>query len=45
VRSYSGDTNAANHQLKLSLGFAAQPFHRHDGSTGLYFIMPLQAGN
>jgi GNAT superfamily N-acetyltransferase len=38
--SYSG--NAANHLLKLSLGFAVRPESRGDEAHGLYFIMPLQ---
>jgi GNAT superfamily N-acetyltransferase len=37
---YSG--NAANHMLKLSMGFAVRPESRGDEAHGLYFIMPLR---
>ena len=41
-RSFSAGDKTANHQLKLSMGFAIQPTIRRDDNAGLYFIMPLQ---
>jgi GNAT superfamily N-acetyltransferase len=43
LRSYSANEPAhrANYQLKLSMGFAAQPELRGDGDWGVNFIMPL----
>jgi GNAT superfamily N-acetyltransferase len=42
VASYSSYGHNANHHLKLSLGFAAQPEVHGDNHQGIYFIMPLQ---
>ncbi|HSQ18135.1 MAG TPA: GNAT family N-acetyltransferase [Anaerolineales bacterium] len=42
VASYSSYGRAANHHIKLSLGFAAQPEMHGDNQQGVYFIMPLQ---
>jgi GNAT superfamily N-acetyltransferase len=43
LRSYSSNTPAheANYQLKLAMGFAAQPEFRGENNTGVNFIMPL----
>jgi GNAT superfamily N-acetyltransferase len=43
VRSYSSNTSEheANYQLKLALGFAAQPEFRGEKNTGVNFLMPL----
>lgn len=43
VRSYSSNTSAheANYQLKLAMGFAAQPEFRGEKNTGVNFLMPL----
>ncbi len=43
LRSYSSNTSAhaANYQLKLAMGFAAQPEFRGENNTGVNFIMPL----
>ncbi len=41
VRSHSSGKNSANHQLKLSLGFAVHPIVRGEDTTGVYFILPL----
>ena len=43
IRSYSSNEpgHRANYQLKLSMGFAAQPEFRSQGDTGVNFIMPL----
>jgi GNAT superfamily N-acetyltransferase len=42
VRSHSGGTNTANHQLKLSLGFGVHPIVRGQDVAGVYFILPLR---
>jgi len=42
VASYSSYGRDANHHIKLSLGFAAQPEVHGDNHQGVYFIMPLQ---
>jgi GNAT superfamily N-acetyltransferase len=41
VASYSSYGRDANHHIKLSLGFAAQPEVHGDNHQGVYFIMPL----
>ena len=43
VRSVSRWTRQANHQLKLSMGFAVEPMERDEPS--LAFIMPLASGH
>lgn len=42
VASYSSYGHDANHHIKLSLGFAAQPEVHGDNHQGVYFILPLQ---
>lgn len=42
VASYSSYGRDANHHIKLSLGFAAQPEVHGDNHQGVYFVMPLQ---
>ena len=42
VASYSSYGRDANHHIKLSLGFAAQPEVHGDDHQGVYFLMPLQ---
>ena len=42
VSSYSLYEKTANHQVKLALGFAAQPEVHGDTIQGVYFIMPLR---
>ncbi len=42
VASYSSYERDANHHIKLSLGFAAQPEVHGDNHQGVYFLMPLQ---
>jgi GNAT superfamily N-acetyltransferase len=42
VASYSSYGRDANHHIKLSLGFAAQPEVHGDNDQGVYFLMPLQ---
>ncbi|MEZ4726791.1 MAG: GNAT family N-acetyltransferase [Caldilineaceae bacterium] len=42
LRSHSSGSNPANHQLKLSMGFAIQRIIRGEDRQGAYFIMPLQ---
>lgn len=46
LRSFSSNQpgHRANHQLKLSMGFAAQPELREGGKSGVNFIMPLLTG-
>ena len=43
VRSYSSNTfeHEANYQLKLPMGFTAQPEFRGEQNTGVNFLMPL----
>lgn len=41
IRSHSGGGNAANHRLKLALGFGIHPIVRGDDSGGAYFVLPL----
>jgi GNAT superfamily N-acetyltransferase len=41
VRSVSSASRQANHQLKLSMGFAVEPMERDEPS--LVFVMPLTA--
>ena len=43
VRSHSSASNIANHQLKLSLGFAIHPLDKTSDRDGAYFILPLHA--
>lgn len=45
LRSYSSNepAHAANYQLKLAMGFGAQPEFRGEGNTGVNFIMPLRS--
>jgi GNAT superfamily N-acetyltransferase len=43
VRSHSSGSNAANHQLKLSMGFGVQPIIRGHDKGGVYFILPLKS--
>jgi GNAT superfamily N-acetyltransferase len=43
VASYSSYGRDANHRVKLSLGFGAQPEVHGDNEQGVYFIMPLRA--
>lgn len=42
VRSYSSGSNEANHQLKLSLGFAMHPVIRGPDELGAYFVLGLR---
>lgn len=42
VASYSCYDKRANHHIKLSLGFAAQPEVHGDNEQGVYFLMPLR---
>jgi GNAT superfamily N-acetyltransferase len=42
LASYSSYGREANHHIKLSLGFGAQPEAHGDNQQGVYFIMPLQ---
>jgi GNAT superfamily N-acetyltransferase len=42
VASYSSYGRDANHHIKLSLGFGAQPEVHGDNHQGVYFVMPLQ---
>ena len=42
VASYSSYGREANHHIKLSLGFGAQPEAHGDNQQEVYFIMPLQ---
>ena len=42
IASYSSYGREANHHIKLSLGFGAQPEVHGDNQQGVYFIMPLQ---
>jgi GNAT superfamily N-acetyltransferase len=42
VASYSSYGRDANHHIKLSLGFGAQPEVHRDNQQGVYFLMPLQ---
>jgi len=41
IRSHSGGQNAANHQLKLSMGYGVHPIIRGDDHQGVYFVLPL----
>jgi GNAT superfamily N-acetyltransferase len=41
LASYGSYGRDANHQIKLSLGFGAQPEVHGDNEQGIYFIMPL----
>ena len=43
VASYSSYGKTANHHIKLSLGFGAQPEVHGDNHQGVYFIMPLNS--
>ena len=43
VRSHSDGESQANHQLKLSMGFAFHPTLRGEDKRGAYFIMPLHS--
>jgi len=42
VRSHSSASNAANHQLKLSMGFGIHPLDKTGERDGAYFILPLR---
>lgn len=42
IASYSNYGKDANHHIKLSLGFGAQPEIHGDNKQGVYFILPLQ---
>jgi GNAT superfamily N-acetyltransferase len=42
VASYSSYGRQANHHIKLSLGFAAQPEVHGANQQGVYFLLPLQ---
>ena len=42
IRSHSAAENKANHQLKLSLGFAVHPLITSANKDGFYFILPLK---
>jgi GNAT superfamily N-acetyltransferase len=42
VASYSSYGRDANHHIKLSLGFGAQPELHGDDQQGVYFILPLR---
>jgi len=41
VRSHSSGYSQANHQLKLSMGFAVHPFVDGDDDRAVYFVRPL----
>ena len=41
LRSHSSGGNLANHQLKLSMGFAIHRITRGDDQQGAYFMLPL----
>ena len=41
IRSHSSGNNAANHHLKLSMGFGVHPVVRGEDRGGVYFIPPL----
>ena len=43
VASYSSYGRDANHHIKLSLGFAAQPEVHGNNRQGVYFLMPLHS--
>jgi GNAT superfamily N-acetyltransferase len=43
VASYSSYGRDANHHIKLSLGFAAQPEVHGNNQQGVYFLMPLRS--
>ncbi len=42
LRSHSSGDHVANHQLKLSMGFAIHRIARGDDQRGAYYIMPLE---
>jgi GNAT superfamily N-acetyltransferase len=42
LASHSGAESAANHRVKLALGFSALP-ESHEGGRSIYFLMPLRA--
>ena len=42
VRSHSSGDNAANHQLKLAMGFGVHPIVRGEDRRGVYFVLPLR---
>ena len=42
IRSHSAAANTANHQLKLSLGYAVHPLPSASNRDGFYFILPLR---
>ncbi|MEZ4674296.1 MAG: GNAT family N-acetyltransferase [Caldilineaceae bacterium] len=42
LRSYSSGDKVANHQLKLTMGFALHRTVRGEDRLGAYFVMPLQ---
>jgi GNAT superfamily N-acetyltransferase len=42
LASYSSYGRDANHHIKLSLGFAAQPEVHGNQEQGVYFLMPLR---
>jgi GNAT superfamily N-acetyltransferase len=41
LASYSAYHSAANHHVKLALGFAVQPEEHGDHEQGVYFLLPL----
>ncbi len=41
VRSHSSGSHAANHRLKLAMGFGVHPIVRGEDNQGVYFVMPL----
>lgn len=43
VRSRSDASHSANHQLKLSMGFAIHPLDKMGERDGAYFILPLRS--
>lgn len=43
IRSHSSASNQANHQLKLSMGFAMHPLINDGKKDGAYFLLPLSS--
>ena len=43
IRSRSDASHTANHQLKLSMGFAIHPLDKMGERDGAYFILPLRS--
>jgi GNAT superfamily N-acetyltransferase len=44
IRSHSSGSHAANHRLKLAMGFGIHPIRRDEDKRGAYFILPLKRG-